>query len=122
MALSQHFTRQITVNVTPFVPKAHTPFEREAMPSEPAIQSRLKLLNRSLRAKGIEVRAESPKWAIVQGMLSRGDRAISLALEKLSRPTLGEWHQAVRATGLKPEEYLAKRPPEEPLAWQLIVS
>ena len=120
-SLGQLFSRQIIVNVTPFVPKAHTPFEREAMCPESDILARLKLLRRRLQSKRISVKHDSPKETTVQGVLARGDRDVSLALENLTGPTIRDWQHVVRAAGLDPEPYLDKRLPDEPLPWQNIV-
>jgi radical SAM superfamily enzyme YgiQ (UPF0313 family) len=114
------FARQVTVNVTPFVPKAHTPFERVAMLPENDIEARLKLLSEQLRVKGIELRSDGAKWAVVQGVLARGDCAVSLALEQLARPSLKEWDRLVRKAGLQPEPYLGARTDCELLPWGAI--
>lgn len=119
-AVAGYFTRQITVNVTPFVPKAHTPFEREAMLPETILAGRLNLLKGQLRAAGISVRSDSPKEAIVQGVLARGDRSVSLALESLLAPTLKDWQRVLALAGLHPEDYLVSRSPHEGLPWQFI--
>jgi len=120
-SLGKLFSRQIIVNVTPFVPKAHTPFEREAMCPESDILARLKLLRRRLPSKGIRIRHDSPRAATVQGVLARGDRKVSLALESLTRPTTRAWQHAIRAAGLDPGPYLDRRLPDDPLPWQNIV-
>ncbi len=116
------FARQVVVNVTPFVPKAHTPFEREAMLSEATIDARLKLLGDGLHGKGITLRSDGAKSAVVQGMLARGDRAVSLVLERLSRPSLKEWDRLVRKADFEPERYLGAWAGEEPLPWHAIES
>ena len=119
-SLGGHFARQITVNVTSFVPKAHTPFEREAMLPEAVLARRLSLLRGQLRAQGIQVRADSPKEAIAQGILARGDRAVSLALEALLEPTVKDFQRALAAAGLRAEDYLAPRSTPDALPWQFV--
>lgn len=119
--LGQHFARQIIVNVTPFVPKAQTPFEREAMCSLANIEERLRLLKNGLRRRDVVIKYDSPKAAVVQGVLARGDRDISLALEHLSHPTVKGWEAAARNAGLRSERYLRERDSEESLPWQNIL-
>ena len=116
------FARQVIVNVTPFVPKAHTPFEREAMLPETAIEARLKLLSDQLHGKGIELRSDGAKGAVAQGLLARGDRAVSLALEHLARPSLKDLDRLVRKVDLQPERYLGAWSADEPLPWDAIRS
>ena len=120
-ALSQRFARQITVNVTPFVPKAHTPFERQAMLSEAEITSRLNLLQKALRRSGVSMKYDSPKAATVQGILARGDRRVSLTLERLVGPSLRDWKRASIAAGLDETPYLSQHSPDEPLPWQNVL-
>ena len=119
--LERYFTRQIIVNVTPFVPKAHTAFEREAMLPRKDVESRLGLLQREFRARGIAVKADSPRWAEVQGILSRGDRSLSFALQDLSAPTLKAWSDMLRAHDIDAQAYLGELPPDERPAWSQIV-
>ena len=64
------FRRNIAINATPFVPKAHTPFQWMAMTPAKTLQARQKTLQRALARHGIEVSADSPEWAEVQGVLA----------------------------------------------------
>ncbi len=114
------FRRRITVHVTPFVPKPHTPFEREPMAAAATLDRRGKTLARSLRAAGIALRAEGTAWARVQGVLARGDRALGRALGELPAPTLAGWRQMLRRAGLAEEDYLRARGPGEPLPWAVV--
>jgi len=119
-AVSQHFSGQVTVNLTPFVPKAHTPFQRAAMASRETLSRRLHFLQQELRSRRIAVSYESPAWAEVQGVLARGDRRVGWALMQLRAPTLAEWRQATRAAGLRLNNYLQARAPDEPLPWMVM--
>ena len=70
----QLYRRRLSINATPFVPKAHTPFQWEGMMAAKELKRRQRTINRALARHGIEVRADSPEWAEVQAVLSRGDR------------------------------------------------
>jgi len=118
--LGRYFTRQIIVNVTPFVPKAQTPFQMEPMLPLPELQRRFDLLKKGLRGRGVTVRHDSLKAAVVQGVLARGDRDVSLALEQLQQPTVAGWEFAAQARKLSSQHYLRKREAEEALPWQNI--
>ncbi|HEM61499.1 MAG TPA: radical SAM protein, partial [Chloroflexi bacterium] len=96
----KRFTRRVTVNVTPFVPKAQTPFQGVAMASRHTIEGRLDYVKRELRALGVETRADSPRWAEVQGILARGDRALGKALEALKGTTWSAWRRALKEADL----------------------
>ncbi len=114
------FHRRVTVHITPFVPKPHTPFEREAMAAESILDARIKLLTRALRPSGVSVRAEGTAWSRVQGVLARGDRAVGRALNDLSGSSLSGWRKMVRRSGLDEEHYLGARDAAEALPWDVV--
>jgi radical SAM superfamily enzyme YgiQ (UPF0313 family) len=69
---------RIGVQVNPFVPKPWTPFQWVAMASQKTLRQRIRLIRDRLKRTGnVVVRAESVRAAIVQGLLSRGDRRIA---------------------------------------------
>ena len=66
---------RLTLGVSTFVPKAHTPFQWEGL--RPEAEKRLQRLARRLKPKGIELRPESFGWSVIQTLLSRGDRRLA---------------------------------------------
>ena len=116
------FPRQVTVNITPFVPKAHTPFQRQAQTPAREVKRRLARVERELRRRGVSVKSESPVWAEVQGTLARGDRRLADALLAVDRPSPSAWRTALDQVGLSMQELLGERPPGEPLAWDFVRS
>jgi len=117
-----HFPRQVSVNLEPFVPKAHTPFQWEPTPELGILRRRLKLAEKGLRARGVRVRSDSAEWARVQATLARGDERLAPALLALSRPAISEWKAALRSVGVDEEEYARRREPAELLPWDLVDS
>ena len=116
------FRRNIAINATPFVPKAHTPFQWMAMTPAKTLQARQKTLQRALARHGIEVSADSPEWAEVQGVLSRGDRRLAPVLLDLPRPTARGFREALTRHGLTAEEYLGERGQNDFMPWDVIES
>ena len=121
-ACGQRFPRQITVNITPFVPKAHTPFERVGQAPAKVIKKRLSYVERGLRRTGITVKSESPAWAEIQGTLARGDQRVAQALLTTERLTPATWRQQLQQIGLDLQDLLGVRSPHEPLPWDIIGS
>ena len=122
--IKRRFPRQITASAIPFVPKAHTAFERAPMARQEVLEGHLRYLRQALRAEKVALRAESPAWARVQGVLSRGDRRVGLALVKMTEGqnrSLRAWRQALRDCGLAEEDYLRERAPGEVLPWAEVV-
>jgi radical SAM superfamily enzyme YgiQ (UPF0313 family) len=119
-AVAARFGGRVTANVTPFVPKAHTPFQREAMESAAVLEARVTRLQKQLGRQGIEVRAESPGWARIQGILARGDRQLGTVLSSIKGTSLKAWHRALKAHGLDEDDCVRARAPGEALPWAFI--
>jgi radical SAM superfamily enzyme YgiQ (UPF0313 family) len=88
---------RLSLGVSTFVPKAHTPFQWQGV--RPEADKRLKLLAKRLKPKGIELRPESYGWSVIQALLSRSDRRLApvIAAARGRHESLGGWKQAYRA-------------------------
>ncbi|MGC8839193.1 MAG: B12-binding domain-containing radical SAM protein, partial [Anaerolineae bacterium] len=91
---------QVVASLSPFVPKAQTPLEREGVLQLEVLKRRLRWLVRDLARRGVQVRAESAAWAQVQAALARGNRTFALALEAVERYTLQGWQEALERAGV----------------------
>jgi radical SAM superfamily enzyme YgiQ (UPF0313 family) len=118
----KRFSRHLTVNVTPFVPKAQTPFQRMAMAPLEVLERRVDYVKKSMRSMNVEIRAESSRWAQVQGILARGDRPVGDALMSVERKSLSAWRRALEKRGVRAESYLGNRSRDEILPWATISS
>ena len=116
------FRRNIAINATPFVPKAHTPFQWAAMTPARTLKARQKTLQRGLARYGIAVSADSPEWAEVQAVLARGDRRLAPVLASLARPSPRGFRAALAEQGLSVEEYLGERATGAFLPWDVVES
>ena len=120
---------QLSLGVSTFVPKAHTPFQWEGV--RPEAEKRLKLLAKRLKPKGIELRPESYGWSVIQALLSRSDRRLApvIAAARGSHESLGGWKKAYRAvlSGEAPEtaaprvSRTADAPVPPPPAWEEVI-
>jgi radical SAM superfamily enzyme YgiQ (UPF0313 family) len=117
---AQRFARQVTVNVTPFVPKAHTPFQRMAQTPAKVVRRRLSYVERELQRRNVGVKSESPAWTEIQGTLARGDRRVAEALLASQGATPSAWREALARVELSSDEFLAERPAGKPLPWDFI--
>ena len=121
LRVRERFKGQVAIDATPFVPKAHTPFQWAAMCPAAALKQKVRALRRALEPRGISVRADSPAWAAVQGVLARGDSRLARVLARLpDKPSLSDWRRALRDEGLNDEEYLRRRALDEELPWQSV--
>ena len=113
---------QIILNVAPFVPKAGTPFQRLAMAEAQILSRRLASLKNSLKPKGIEIKADSIAWAVVQGVLSRGDARLAQALARMEGRSLSSWRRALAECSLDADYVNRELPPTERLPWSMLDS
>jgi len=114
---------RIIVNAAPFVPKAATPFQWLPMASEDTLNRRLGILQSSLPLKGIKLNEESPAWSLVQGVLSRGDERLAMALADMEEISLAAWRNIVEQHQLDINHYVNQAwDPNEKLPWSIIDS
>lgn len=120
----KRFKRRIAINATPFVPKAHTPFQWEGMTAVEVLRSRQKSIYKALARVNVDVRADSPDWAEVQAVLSRGDRRLANVL--LAIPSGGlsvrTFFQAMADVGLDKDHYVGSWEKGMPLPWDVVQS
>jgi len=128
----QHSRRaRITVNISTFIPKPHTPFQWEEQISIEETKRRQQIIKSTIRTRGIEVRWHQAEASFLEGVFSRGDRKLSKVIEKAWE--LGArldawsehfkfdlWLKAFAETGIDPHEYLKARPKDSPLPWDYI--
>jgi radical SAM superfamily enzyme YgiQ (UPF0313 family) len=88
---------RLSLGVSTFVPKAHTPFQWQGV--RPQAEARLKLLAKRLKPRGIELRPESYGWSVIQALLSRSDRRLApvIAAVRGRHDSLGGWKAAYRS-------------------------
>jgi radical SAM superfamily enzyme YgiQ (UPF0313 family) len=120
LAARANFSRHLTINATPYVPKAHTAFQWAAMTPIETLEARVKYLEQRLRPAGVAVRSDSPAWSAVEGVLARGDRRLGRVLADMRKTTLREWGRALVAEGLSQEDYLRERATDEWLPWSVV--
>ncbi len=114
---------RITLSISPFIPKAGTPFQWLPMESLRILNQRVSMLKNSLQPKGIKLKCESPAWSQVQGVLARGDARLAEVLDSMAEVSLSGWRQAVRKSHLDIDFYAHQRwDATEELPWAAIDS
>ncbi len=120
----QRFNRKIAINATPFVPKAHTPFQWQGMEDARTLRKRQQTIHRALARHGVETRADSPEWAEVQAVLSRGDRRIAEVLLAMSHEQLNvkTFFRTMEELGLDKRDYIGEREAGSAQPWDIVQS
>ena len=113
---------RISLSLAPFVPKPHTPFQWEPMETRESLREKVRRVEAGLRrVKGVSVTWEGPKWSILQGLVSRGDRKVGEALALAWGEFGGNWSRALKHYNLSLDYYLHRgRNLEEPFPWEVV--
>jgi radical SAM family uncharacterized protein len=112
---------RLVLSVNPFIPKPATPFQWAPLEEVGALKKKLKIIQRGIQSEGgMEMIHDLPKWAFVQGLLSRGDRRVGKILMASHRHH-GDWNQAFRETDVNPDFYVYReRDWDEIFPWDFI--
>jgi radical SAM superfamily enzyme YgiQ (UPF0313 family) len=112
---------RLTLNISPFVPKAGTVFQRMPMASVDVLQERIGYLKNRLAHKGIQVKHESPQWSEVQTVLSRGDASLAAVLADIEKESLPAWRETTGQHGIDTDYYAHQQwDSAQSLPWSLI--
>jgi radical SAM superfamily enzyme YgiQ (UPF0313 family) len=112
---------RLVLNISPFVPKAGTPFQWLTMTPPAILNRRLSLLKNSLMPKGIKIKAESPAWSQVQGVLARGDSKLAEVLADIKEVSLSGWRKTIEKYHLDVDFYVHQRwDTDQKLPWAMI--
>jgi radical SAM family uncharacterized protein len=112
---------EITVSLNSFVPKPFTPFQWVKMDDVQVLKEKIKRVKNGLKkVANVRVHADIPRWAYIQGLLSRGDRRVAQLLS-LVTANRGNWPKTLKSSPINPDFYvLRERSLEELLPWDFI--
>ena len=79
----------VNITVSPFVPKAHTPFQWEPMVSLERLKDIRRMIMSKIRHKRIRIKFSKPERSILEGVFARGNR-------KLGKVILQAWQDGCR--------------------------
>lgn len=123
----------LTVSVSSFVPKAHTPFQWAEQIDIAEIRRRQDFLRRSLKKVRVKVKFHSPEMSFLEGVLARADARVSDVIETAYKKgarfdgwddqlRLSLWLEAMEEHNLNPADYLRSRELGEALPWDFVDS
>jgi radical SAM family uncharacterized protein/radical SAM-linked protein len=122
---------QVTVSLSTFVPKPHTPFQWQRQIGIEETLDRQEFFKRRLKNRNISVKWHDARMSLLEGIFSRGGKETGDLIETAFR--LGcrfdgwsdhfrfdLWEEALRRTGIDAEACLRERPYTEILPWERI--
>ncbi|PKO23447.1 MAG: B12-binding domain-containing radical SAM protein [Chloroflexi bacterium HGW-Chloroflexi-1] len=123
---------QVNVSVATFIPKPHTPFQWSPLVGEDDLATRLALLRRGVKGRGVQLSWHAPQTSLLEAALARGDRRLGRVIHRAWQ--LGArfdawpehfgwevWQRAFAAEGLDADWYARReRSFAEVLPWDHI--
>lgn len=122
LKIAKRFTKRfvnITVGVSPFVPKAHTPFQWYGQSPSDELERKKKHIKDVLIKKGLNVKGHDIEMSLLEAAFSRGDERLASLIEKAwsSGCRLDgwsevfdseKWKMAMSLTGIHAVDFAAK--------------
>ena len=121
----------ISVSVSTFVPKPHTPFQWESQIPLEEMKEKLRLMKDGVKRNRLRFKWQDPHLSFLEGIFSTGDQSLSRVLVEAFR--LGcrfdgwtdqfrypLWKEAIEKTGLKTDLRSRSRRFEHVLPWSFI--
>ncbi|MBO8132035.1 MAG: TIGR03960 family B12-binding radical SAM protein [Candidatus Marinimicrobia bacterium] len=122
----------LNITISTFIPKPFTPFQWEAQCSPDETQRKIFLIKSMLRRlRNVKVMTRDPEYSLLEGVISRGDRAISSVIYRAwmegakfdswrEHFSIECWYKAFEQEGIDPLEYLKERDTTKNLPWDFI--
>lgn len=121
----------ITISVSSFVPKPHTPFQWAAQDSRELLREKQRVLCDSIRSRKIKLNYHDSELSVLEGVFARGDRRLCAVLERAvnngcrfdgwtEQFRYDAWLKSFEECGISPESYTRERGYDEILPWDII--
>lgn len=122
---------QVTISLSTFVPKPHTPFQWEKQISPEDTYKRQDFIRRHTKNRRISFKWHDARMSFLEGIFSRGDETIGLLLEKAFNMgcrfdgwseifRFDLWQKSLEETGIDASLFLRARGLDEALPWDNI--
>ena len=123
--------RPVRFNLSPFVPKPHTPLQWAAFADVAETQAKINRVRDAITRRNVKAKWANPECSYVEALLARGDEKLGPVIERVYREggVFQEWTEFFRfplwlescaALGVDPKTYLAERTPGDRLPWDFI--
>jgi radical SAM family uncharacterized protein/radical SAM-linked protein len=121
----------ISISVSTFVPKPHTPFQWESQIPLEEMKEKLRLMKDGVKRNHLRFKWQDPHLSLLEGIFSTGDRNLSGVLVEAFRQggrfdgwsdqfRYPLWKEAMEKAGLKMDVHTRKRKFENILPWSFI--
>ena len=132
MARSASQRRSVNVAISPFSPKANTPFQWEAMEEAAVLEDKCRFIKQRCRyLKNVKVSYRTISQTVIETAMARGDRALAPVIHNAWKHgarfdgwdecfDFGRWERAFNEESVDMAPYLREIPQGQALAWSMI--
>jgi radical SAM-linked protein len=122
---------QVTISLSTFVPKPHTPFQWQRQISLEETYERQDFIRKRIKNRNLSVKWHDAKMSLLEGIFSRGNESAGVLLEAAFRKgcrfdgwteilRFDLWQESMTEAGFKPEDFTRERKIDERLPWDNI--
>ncbi|OGL45349.1 MAG: hypothetical protein A2161_12940 [Candidatus Schekmanbacteria bacterium RBG_13_48_7] len=113
----------IVLSINCFVPKPFTPFQWAPMESVKKLKEKINFIKKSFKKElFVDVIHDVPKWALIQGLLARGDRKVLFLLQSVIDHG-NDWNKGIAHTNVNTAFYTQRnRNHDEVFSWDHLMS
>jgi len=123
--------RPVRFNLSPFVPKPHTPLQWAPFADVAETQAKINRVRDGITRRNVKAKWANPECSYVEALLARGDGRLGPVIERVYREggvfqewteffKFQLWTESLRALGIEPNDYHRERRTDEHLPWEFI--
>ena len=121
----------VSVSVSGFVPKSHTPFQWERQNDIDELREKGRRIKSQVHDRAVSLSYHEPEQTYLEGLLSRGDERLCEVIFRAWENgacfdswteyfNLQRWIDAFNDCGIDPKNYIRERSEDEILAWDFV--
>ncbi|MEO0083397.1 MAG: TIGR03960 family B12-binding radical SAM protein [candidate division WOR-3 bacterium] len=121
----------IKFNLTPFIPKPHTPLQWASFEGVENLKEKMTYIKDNIRHRNIQLKWENPEVSAIQAILARGDEKICAVLfdvyrnggifqEWTEKFNYSQWQRSFENSQINPNGYLEQYHLDRKLPWDFI--
>lgn len=122
---------QVTISLSTFVPKPHTPFQWQRQISLEETYERQDFIRKRIKNRNLNVKWHDARMSFLEGIFSRGDESLGALLETAFRKGcrfdgwsdflhFDLWQEAIAEAGINTEDFMRERGADENFPWDNI--
>jgi radical SAM family uncharacterized protein len=123
--------RPVRFNLSPFVPKPHTPLQWAGFADVTETQAKINRVRDAITRRNVKAKWANPECSYVEAMLARGDEKLGPVIERVYREggvfqewteffRFPLWVESCKALGIDPKDYHRERRTDEYLPWDFV--